>query len=191
VGQRRGAGFLLPLVTMMSAAVLTMGDRNASAQAPQTARPPDIYFAATRQPVVDAMLQLAAVTAADVVYDLGSGDGRIVILAAQKYGASGVGIEIDPKLVQTSRQIATDGGVDQRVRFIEGDLFQADLSMATVVMLYLSASINESLEPKLRRELKPGARIVSHQFPIGGWKPDQVVRAVDGTDLMLWVIPAR
>ena len=102
------------------------------------------------------MLQLAAVTAADVVYDLGSGDGRIVILAAQKYGASGVGIEIDPKLVQTSRQIATDGGVDQRVRFIEGDLFQADLSMATVVMLYLSASINESLEPKLRRELKPG-----------------------------------
>src|SRR5688572_15187041 len=97
------------------------------------------------------MLTLAQVGAADVVYDLGSGDGRIVILAAQKYGARGVGIEIDPKLVALSRQLAAEGGVADKVRFVEEDLFRADISPATVVTLYLSTTINEDLEPKLRR----------------------------------------
>jgi SAM-dependent methyltransferase len=150
-----------------------------------------MYFAPTRQAVADAMLALAGVTAGDVVYDLGSGDGRIVILAAQKYGARGVGVELDPRLVEISRQVAREGEVAERVSFIEGDLFTADVSRATVVMLYLSTDINRRLEPKLRRELAPGARIVSHQFPMGNWVPDQTVRAEDGTDLFLWIVPAR
>jgi SAM-dependent methyltransferase len=162
-----------------------------AAGAQQPARTPDMYFAPTRQAVADAMLALAGVTAGDVVYDLGSGDGRIVILAAQKYGARGVGVELDPRLVEISRQVAREGEVAERVSFIEGDLFTADVSRATVVMLYLSTDINRRLEPKLRRELAPGARIVSHQFPMGNWVPDQTVRAEDGTDLFLWIVPAR
>jgi cyclopropane fatty-acyl-phospholipid synthase-like methyltransferase len=136
------------------------------------------------------MLRLAEVKPDDVVYDLGSGDGRIVMLAAQKYGARGVGIEIDHGLVEMSRQIARDGEVDSRVTFIEDDFFTTDISAATVVMLYLSESVNRRLEPKLRTELRPGTRIVSHQFPIGDWRPERAVR-VDDEDLFLWVVPAR
>jgi SAM-dependent methyltransferase len=157
----------------------------------QPARAPDMYFAPTREEVADAMLQLAGVTAEDVVYDLGSGDGRIVILAAQKYGARGVGIEIDPRLVRISREVAREGEVEGRVTFVEGDMFAADISAATVVTLYLSSGVNRQLEPKLRRELRPGARIVSHQFGIGRWVPDRTVRASDGTDLFLWTVPSR
>lgn len=155
-------------------------------------REPDIFFAGTPQPVVDAMLRLARVTADDVVYDLGSGDGRIVILAAQQYGARGVGIEIQPHLVEAARQIARDGAVDGRVRFVEGDLFTADISEATVVTLWLSRPVNARLEPKLKRELRPGARVVSHQFPIPNWTPDvTVVADYDKTNLFLWTIPAK
>jgi SAM-dependent methyltransferase len=136
------------------------------------------------------MLQLAHVTPDDVVYDLGSGDGRIVILAAQKYGARGVGVELDPKLVEISRQVAREGEVGDRVSFIQGDLFTADISAATVVTLWLSTSVNMRLEAKLRRELRPGTRIVSHQFPIGSWAPDRTVRA-ENKDLFLWTIPPR
>jgi len=151
------------------------------------ARTPDIYFTPTDQPVADAMLRLARVASSDVVYDLGSGDGRIPILAAQKYGARGVGIELDPQLVALSREVAREGDVGDRVTFIEGDLFTTDLSPATVVTLYLSERVNLRLEPKLKRELRPGTRIVSHQFPIGSWSPDQRVR-VDNEDLFLWEI---
>jgi SAM-dependent methyltransferase len=155
-------------------------------------RAPDIFFAPTSQPVVHEMLELARVTRADVVYDLGSGDGRIVVLAAQTYGARGVGIELDPRLVASSRQVAKDAGLDDKVTFIEGDLFTADISAATIVTLYLSTSVNRELKPKLRRELRPGTRIVSHQFPIGSWTPEKVVRSkVDGTDLFLWTIAPR
>ena len=154
------------------------------------ARTPDIYFAPTPQPVADAMLMLARVSANDVVFDLGSGDGRILILAAQKYGARGVGIELDPRLVEISRQVAREGEVADRVAFVEGDLFTADISEATVVTLYLSTSVNRRLEPKLR-ELRPGTRIVSHQFRIGSWTPVESVRAQDGTDLFLWTIPVQ
>jgi predicted RNA methylase len=134
------------------------------------------------------MLTLARVTANDVVYDLGSGDGRIVIMAAQKYGARAVGIEIDPKLVALSRQLAREGGVADKVTFLEADMFTTDISAATVVMLYLSTTINADLEPKLRRELKPGSRIVSQQFPMGRWLPDQTMRVL-GQDLFLWILP--
>jgi len=154
------------------------------------ARTPDIHFTPTRQGVADAMLQLARVTADDFVYDLGSGDGRIVILAAQKYGARAVGVEIDHGLIEISRQIARDGDVDRKVTFVEADLFSTDISAATVVTLYLSGSVNNRLEPKLKRELRPGARIVSHQFPIGGWTPAQTLR-VDGENLFLWIVPTR
>ena len=163
------------------------------AAAPTAQRPtrtPDIFFVPTWEPIVYQMLELAGVTTDDVVYDLGSGDGRIVILAAQKYGAHGVGIELDPKLVEVSRQVARDAEVSNRVRFIQGDLFSADISPATVVTLFLSPSINNALETKLRRELKAGTRIVSHQFAIGKWAPERTVRAKeDGTHLYLWRVP--
>ena len=133
------------------------------------------------------MLQLADVTRDDVVYDLGSGDGRIVIIAAQKYGARGVGVEIDSQLVALARQNAREGGVADRVSFVEGNLFTADISPATVVTLYLSTSVNRRLEPKLRNELKRGTRIVSHQFRIGDWPPDKAIRP-DFSDVFLWVI---
>jgi SAM-dependent methyltransferase len=162
--------------------------RGQEANRQRPARAPDIYFTPTRESVADEMLKLARVKADDVVFDLGSGDGRIVILAAQKYGARGVGVELDPKLVELARQSASEGEVAHRVTILEGDLFTADISSATVVTLYLSQWINRQLEPKLRRELRPGARIVSHQFPIGSWVPDETVRAEDGTDLFLWTI---
>jgi SAM-dependent methyltransferase len=148
---------------------------------------PDIHFVGTPQPIADAMLKLARVTRNDVVYDLGSGDGRIVILAAQKYGAHGVGIELEPRLVEMSRQVAREGEVDDLVTFVQGDLFAADLAKATVVTLWLSSTVNERLEAKLKRELQPGARVVSHQFPIGSWKPDSKIIA-DGDDVFLWTI---
>lgn len=162
----------------------------AAVGAQRPTRAPDIFFVPTWQPVVYQMLELANVTKDDVVYDLGSGDGRIVILAAQKYGARGVGIELNPRLVEISRQVARDAQVVDRVHFIEGDLFTSDISAATVVTLFLSSSVNDELEPKLRRELKPGARIVSHQFGIGKWAPEKTVRAEgDGTNLYLWRVP--
>jgi SAM-dependent methyltransferase len=158
--------------------------------AQQPSRPPDIFFVPTLYGVADDMLKLAKVTAEDVVYDLGSGDGRMLIIAAQKYGARGVGIEIDPKLVALSRQIAREGEVADKVTIVEGDLFEADISPATVVTIYLSPTVNRRLEPKLRRELRPGTRIVSHQFGIGDWPPDRTVHAEDDrTDLFLWTVP--
>jgi SAM-dependent methyltransferase len=153
----------------------------------QPRRTPDIHFTPTRHNVADAMLRLANVGPADVVYDLGSGDGRLPIIAAQKYGARGVGIEIDPTLVDLSRQTAAEAEVAARVSFIAGDLFTADLSEATVITCYLSPQMMKMLEPKLRA-LAPGTRIVSHQFPMGGWPPDRRLK-VDESELLLWTVP--
>ena len=150
------------------------------------ARTPDIHFTPTRHEVADKMLKLADVTPDDIVYDLGSGDGRIPIIAAQKYGAKGVGIEIDPKLVELSWEIANQAEVANRVSFMVGDLFEADLSEATVITVYLSPSIMKILEPKFRA-LKPGTRIVSHQFPMPGWPPDRFI-TVDSDEIRLWVV---
>jgi 16S rRNA A1518/A1519 N6-dimethyltransferase RsmA/KsgA/DIM1 with predicted DNA glycosylase/AP lyase activity len=151
---------------------------------PQT---PDIHFVPTTNGVADAMLKLAQVTADDVVYDLGSGDGAIVLRAAEKFGARGVGIEIDPTLVKSANDRARKRGLIDKVRFIQGDLFKADLSQATVVTLYLSGSINRRLAPKLMAELKPGARVVSHRFEMYDWRPDAHIKA-GGTDVWLWTI---
>jgi SAM-dependent methyltransferase len=149
-------------------------------------RTPDIHFTPTRHNIADAMLRLANVTADDVVYDLGSGDGRIPIIAAQKYGAKAVGIEINKDLVEISWQIANQAEVADKVSFIAGDLFEADLSKATVVTTYLSTSIMKTLEPKLRA-LRPGTRIVSHHFPMPRWAPDKRIK-VDEAEIMLWVV---
>ena len=154
------------------------------------ARTPDIFFVPSRHAVIDGMLALAKVTKDDVVYDLGSGDGRIAILAAQKYGARAVGIELDPKLVAIAREIAVESGVRDRVTFVEGDLFTADISPATVVTMFLSPSVNARLESKLRSELRPGTRIVSEQFPIGQWTPDEKV-IVSEMELFLWRVPVK
>ena len=140
------------------------------------------------------MLELGRVTSSDVVYDLGSGDGRIVIAAARDYGARGVGVEIDPALVAESNATARRLGLGDRVRFVEQDIFKTDLRGATVVTLYLGADLNRRLRPKLLAELPPGSRIVSHDFDMGDWKPDRIVRLQDdGREhvLYLWVVPAR
>jgi cyclopropane fatty-acyl-phospholipid synthase-like methyltransferase len=152
---------------------------------------PDVIYVPTPQPVVEAMLDLAQVKPADVVYDLGSGDGRIVIAAAKKYGATGVGFEIDPALVKKARENAAAAGVSRRVRFVTQDLFTADLSRASVVTLYLLQSLNERLRPKLVRQLKPGTRIVSHVFNMGPeWPPEKTI-TVERSRIFLWSIPGR
>jgi SAM-dependent methyltransferase len=129
-----------------------------------------------------------------MVYDLGSGDGRIPIAAAREFGAQGVGIELDPDLVAESIRNARRAGVADRTRFLQENIFDADLSPATVVTLYLSIDLNQRLRPKLLAQLKPGSRIVSHDFSIGDWKPDRVVnfKGPERTHVLsLWVIPAR
>lgn len=152
---------------------------------------PDVIYVPTPQPVVEAMLSLAQVTRTDVVYDLGSGDGRVVIAAAKRHGARGVGIEIDPALVQKARENAAAAGVADRVRFVTQDLFTTDLRPATVVTLYLLQSLNERLRPKLVRELRPGTRVVSHVFNMGPeWPPAQTA-TVERSRIFLWTLPGR
>ena len=174
------------------AVVLTSGHGRLVAQAPaQAGREPDVIYVPTPQPVVNAILDLAKVQSTDVVYDLGSGDGRILITAAQKYGARGVGIEIDPDLIKTATDNAAKAGVTDKVRFINQDLFTADIREATVVTLYLLQSLNERLRPKLLRELKPGSRVVSHVFNMGPEWPAEKTLQVGASALFFWTIPTR
>ncbi|MDQ3803960.1 MAG: class I SAM-dependent methyltransferase [Acidobacteriota bacterium] len=150
----------------------------------------DVPYVPTPQAVVDEMLKLAEVGKSDVVYDLGCGDGRIVITAAKQYGARGVGIDIDPERIRESNENARKAGVADRVKFIQQDLFEADFKEATVVTLYLLPTINLKLRPKLWSDLKPGTRVVSHAFDMGDWKPDKTSEA-DGRPVYFWVIPAK
>jgi SAM-dependent methyltransferase len=169
-----------------------------------TLRPPDVEFVPTPQEVVLEMLKMAEVTEHDVVYDLGCGDGRIVITAAQQYGARGVGVDIDPQMIQVCREKARKAGTTDRVSFVLRDLFETNISEATVVALYLTPELNLQLRPKLFRELKPGTRIVSHEFDMGEWKPDEMremrnvqffypddMTRVRDTKCYSWVIPAN
>ncbi|MGF1591051.1 MAG: SAM-dependent methyltransferase [Pleurocapsa sp.] len=151
-------------------------------------RSPDVIYVPTPNKVVDAMLQLADTNSNDVVYDLGSGDGRIPITAAQKYNARGVGIEIDPQRVSEANENAQNSGVSDRVEFRQQDLFESDFSDATVVTLYLLSDLNEKLRPRLLEELAPGTRIVSHAFGMGDWEPEQT-QQVDGSTIYLWIVP--
>jgi len=152
----------------------------------------DVPYVQTPHEVVAQMLRLAGVGRNDVVYDLGSGDGRLVIAAARDFGARGVGVEIDPRLVAQSVESARRAGVGDRVTFREQDLFQTDLADATVVTLYLSPALNLRVRPKLLRELRPGARIVSHDFDMGDWPPARALR-IDvrerASQVYLWVVP--
>jgi SAM-dependent methyltransferase len=154
-------------------------------------RAPDIAYVPTPLPVVERMLELAKVGKDDVVYDLGSGDGRIPIVAAQRYGARGVGVEINPVWVRDARAAAERLGVADRVSFRIEDLFVTDLREATVVTLYLFPTVNAKLQPKLARELKPGTRVVSHEYLIGDWRPDHSeTMIVDGErhEIHLWTV---
>jgi precorrin-6B methylase 2 len=173
-------------VTLLLAAGGTAATSGQAQPFPQ--RRPDVRYLPTPQNVVDAMLELAHVTRDDVVVDLGSGDGRIPITAAARYGARGLGIEIDPALVRLSEENARKSGVGGLVRFFEGDLFQADIREATVVAVFLMPGMNIDLIPKFRSQLRPGARIVSHHFAMGGrWLPDET-RDVNGLEIFLWTV---
>jgi hypothetical protein len=153
-----------------------------------------VPFVTTPMEVVEAMLEMAEVKSDDVLYDLGSGDGRIPIAAAQKFGIRAVGIEIDPDLVAEALRQAQEGRVADKVYFIQGDIFQLDFSEASVLTLYLFPDINLQLYPKLM-ELAPGTRIVSHQYPIEGWEPEQtrVIEDSDGNEhkVFRWTVPKR
>lgn len=160
------------------------------------ARVPGVEVPDVRTPpeVVVEMLRLARVGPDDVVYDLGSGDGRIVIAAARDFGARGVGIELDPGLVAESARNARRAGVGGRTRFLQQDIFLADISEATVVTMYLSPEVNLRLRPTLLSQLEPGSRIVSHDFPIGDWQPVRVVNFTGPERthvLSLWIVPPR
>jgi SAM-dependent methyltransferase len=171
-------------------AAVSVSGLAAAAEQAAPLRGPDVIFVPTPNEVVSAMLRMARVSAKDTVYDLGCGDGRIVITAAQKFGARGVGIDIDPERVREATENTRKAGVADRVKIVRGDLFQADISPATVVTLYLLTDLNIKLRPKLLKELKPGTPVVSHAFSMGDWQPE-ATESVGGTTVYLWRIPAR
>ncbi|VEP16840.1 Methyltransferase type 11 [Hyella patelloides LEGE 07179] len=152
-------------------------------------REPDVLYIPTPQEVVDEMLKLAQVNKDDVIYDLGSGDGRIPITAAQRYGSRGIGIDISPERIQEANENAREAGVTDRVEFLQQDLFASDFTEATVVTLYLLPELNLRLRPQLLKQLKPGTRIVSHAFDMGDWEPERVVLAGEGSTIYLWIVP--
>ncbi|HEX9822334.1 MAG TPA: methyltransferase domain-containing protein [Methylomirabilota bacterium] len=153
---------------------------------------PDVVWVPSSPAVIKAMLEIAHVGAGDVVYDLGCGEGEIVIAAAL-LGARGVGVDIDPARIANARRNAAQAGVTDRVTFIEQDLFETDVSAATVVTLYLGPDLNRRLRPKLLRELRPGTRVVSHDFSMGEWAPERAVTVpqAPGHQVLLWRVPAR
>ena len=171
-----------------------------AAQSAKPLRSPDVPYVPTTEKAVEEMLKLANVQKSDVVYDLGCGDGRIVIAAAKTFGAHGVGIDINPERIKEARENAKKAGVEHLVRFEENDLFEADFKPATVVTLFLLPQINLKLKPKLLSDLKPGTRVVSNTFDMGDWKAEKQA-ALDGADdseysglsqkFFLWTIPAR
>ena len=181
-------------------AMLILGVSQAAAQRGERKRQPDVPYVPTTEEAVRAMLKLADVNKADIVYDLGCGDGRIVIAAAKTYGARGVGIDIDPDRIREAKENAKKAGVENLVRFEENDLFQANFREATVVTLFLLPSVNLKLRPKLLQDLKPGTRVVSNTFDMGTWRPEKE-QSLPGADddeigslshkFFLWKIPRR
>jgi trans-aconitate methyltransferase len=157
-------------------------------------KPLDVPYVPTPELVVAEMLEIAGVRGNDVLYDLGSGDGRIVITAARRFGTRGVGYDIDPERVREAKANAQEAGVTDKVRFVQGDIFDADIKDASVVTLYLLPVVNLRLRPKLLRDLKPGTRIVSHNYDMGDWTPEQTRRMiVNGTEhtVYLWTVPPK
>jgi tRNA G37 N-methylase Trm5 len=162
----------------------------ALAQPPVERRGPDVIYLPTPYAVVDAMLELAKVGKGDVLYDLGSGDGRIPVTAAKRFGIRAVGIDIDPQRIEEAKENAKKNGVTKLVEFRNEDLFRTKFSEATVVTLYLLPDLNVKLRPRLLAELKPGTRIVSHQFDMGTWKPERKVE-LNGRTIYLWTVPKK
>lgn len=158
-----------------------------AAAAPQAAARPDVIYVPTPPEVVDAMLKVANVGPNDVLYDLGSGDGRIPVTAAQRFGTRGVGVDIDPQRIAEANANAKASNVTDKVRFIQGDLFKQDLSQATVISLYLLPGLNARLKPTLLK-LKPGTRIVSHAFQMPDWEPEQTID-INGRKVYFWTVP--
>jgi SAM-dependent methyltransferase len=183
---------LLPAMAWTLALAVPGGLAGQQTSAP--ARTPDVHFVPTDTTKVREMLAAAEVGSKDLVYDLGCGDGRIVIMAVKKYGARGVCVDIDPVRIKESKSNADTAGVTQRIEFIEGDLFEQDLSKASVVTLYLLPSLNERLRPKLFKELRPGTRIVSNAFDMGAWKADRTLSVKNASGwpsyAYFWIIPA-
>ena len=178
---------LLALALTLAVAGLP-GASSAFAQAAAPTRRPDVIYVPTPEPVVEAMLQVANVTKSDIVYDLGCGDGRIPVTAARKYGAHGVCFDIDPDRIKEATANVAKNNVGNLVKVVHADLFEQDLSAATVVTLYLLPSLNEKLMPKLMKELKPGSRVVSQSFNMpASWPPDQTIQ-VEGRSVYLWII---
>lgn len=177
------------LLLIAAAAVVLTAPRDASAQEL------DVPYVPTPTEVVSTMLELTEPTPQDSLYDLGSGDGRIVITAAERYGTPGIGVELDSGRVATARQNAREAGVQDLVRFIRGDLFDVDVSNASIVTLYLLPSVNRELRPKLLRQLEPGSRVVSHDFDMGAWEADSIVRVPEEnggrSTAYFWKIPAH
>lgn len=181
---------VVPAVTiaaLMLASLLLMAAGMAFGQA-QPIRTPDVPYVPTPQEVVKRMLDLAQVGKNDVLYDLGCGDGRIVITAAKDRGARGVGIDLNPQRIAEARANAERAGVNNQVRFIEGDLFTADFSEASVVTLYLLPNVNRALRPQLWKQLKVGTRVVSHDFDMGEEWPPEKIEHVAGKTLYFWTI---
>jgi ribosomal protein L11 methylase PrmA len=179
------------ILIAVTAAVLAAGSSVLAQAQPRTpAQQPDVIFVPTPHEVVDDMLRLANVRKGDTLYDLGSGDGRIAIAAAKKYGVKAVGIDIDPERIREATENARKAGVTDLVQFRQEDLFKADFREATVVTLYLLPDLNVKLRPRLWDELKPGTRIVSHQFEMGTWKPEKKLES-NGRVVYFWTIPAK
>lgn len=153
----------------------------------------DVPFVPTPLPVVKEMLRLAAPKEGETLYDLGCGDGRIVITAAQKYKVKGIGVDIDPLRIKESNENAKRAGVTGRVKFLEKNLFEMDFSDADVLCMYLLTSVNAKLKSKILADMKPGARVVSHAFDMGDWKPDKIEHVVqsDNRTVYFWIVPAR
>jgi trans-aconitate methyltransferase len=176
-----------PAVRILLGVALVLAASTAGAQG---ARQPDVVFVPTPQEVVDEMLRLARVGRDDVLYDLGSGDGRIPVTAAKRFGIRAYGIDIDAERIREANENARKAGVAGLVKFRQEDLFRTDFHEATVVTLYLLPDLNVKLRPRLLAELKPGTRIVSHQFDMGTWKPERKVE-LNGRTIYLWTIPER
>ena len=181
-------------VTLALLITITALALSAPAQSTTETKPLDVPYVPTHEKVVAEMLRVANVRKDDVLYDLGSGDGRIVITAARQFGTRGTGIDIDPARVRDAHENARRAGVADKVKFVQGDIFDARISDATVVTLYLLPAVNMRLRPKLLSELRPGTRIVSHNYDMGDWAPEKTIRvktpAGDHT-VYYWVVPRR
>lgn len=179
--------------TFILAIIFTLTLGLSTAAGPQT-RPPEVPYVPTHDDIVARMLTIADVKKGDVLYDLGSGDGRIPITAARQFGTRGVGVDIDPVRVKEAKENARAAGVEDRVKFLEQDLFNTDIREATVVTLYLLPEVNMRLRPKLLSELEPGTRVVSHNYDMGDWTPLKTeTLQIGGTDhyIYYWIVPPR